>query len=79
MQMYGSNNHLVPPRAGESAVQYFTKCTDETYSANQHIKSIVQPRYTVGHGGDPHRFTYVAGRHAVASNYVKVSSPPNSA
>ena len=72
MQMYGGNNHLLPPRPGQSALQYYTRCTDETYSGNQGIKSIVQPKYTLGHGGDPHRFTYTTGRHAVASNYVKV-------
>ena len=74
LQMYGGSNHLRPPRAGESALKYFTRCTDETYIHNQGVKSIVQPRYTIGHGGDPHHFKYVEGRHAVASNLDKVRS-----
>ena len=72
LQMYGGSNHLRPPRAGQSALKYFTKCTDETYIHNKGVKSIVQPRYTVGSGGDPHHFVYVEGRHAVASNLDKV-------
>ncbi len=70
--MYGGSNHLRPPRAGESALRYFTKCTDETYHGNVHVKSIVQPQYTEGSKGNPHSFKYVADRYAVASNFDKV-------
>lgn len=71
--MYGSSNHLLPPRARESPLTYFTKCTEDAYVHNQHVKSIVQPRYTKGSSGDPHSFNYISGRHAVASNYAEVS------
>ncbi|CAL5224083.1 g6709 [Coccomyxa viridis] len=74
-RMYGGSNHLRPPRAGESALRYFTKCTDETYHGNVHVKSIVQPRYTEGSKGNPHSFRYVADRYAVASNFDKVDGP----
>ena len=71
--MYGDSNNLQPPRAVESALRHFTKCTDETYPGHVHIKSIIQPRYTEGSKWDPHSCKYVADRCAVASNIDKVS------
>ncbi len=70
-QMYGSGGHLRPPGPGDSLLTYYTKCSEPMYGPNAHVKSIVQPRYTLT-ALDPHHFAYTEGHHAVGSDFVRV-------
>jgi hypothetical protein len=58
-------------------VSNYIKCSNSSYIANKHIKSIVNTAYVVKSRGDPHSFTYVKGSYAVNTDFKKVLGPFN--
>lgn len=66
-------------RTDESQLSRFVLRSDLEFSANSHIKSIVQPRY-VRRAHNPHVFKYRFGRFCVNENFEQIKdafSPPS--
>lgn len=68
--MFGSSGHEKKPPGG--VLGNYWKCFKF-----EHIKSIVNTRYTLTHKGNPHSFTYRPGYYAVDTNFIQVPGPTN--
>lgn len=70
--MFGSNGHLLKSSAPQS--QKFTRRAQSGFHLNEHIKTIVQPKY-VRTVRDPHSFKYPLGKFCVNENFEKITGP----
>lgn len=67
--IFGSNGHL--HRTNKPQLQSFTMRSDESFSPNNHIKSIVQPRF-VKSAFKSHCFHYIDGKQCVNENFAPI-------
>lgn len=67
--IFGSNGHVEKPKG--SQLESFTKRSETTFLANQHIKSVVQPRY-VKSAFKSHCFRYKPGFFCVNEHGKKI-------
>jgi hypothetical protein len=61
--MFGSGGNKRRPE--EPQVKSFLRHTPKSYPANQHIKSLVQPHYTLRTRQNPHAFKFRFGKYCV--------------
>jgi hypothetical protein len=67
---FGSNGHKTQQ---PSVIKAFTRRAFDEWPKNSHIKSIVQPQYTIPEAaGDPHHFIYSKGYYCVDENGVRI-------
>jgi len=65
---FGSNGHI---EKTDNTIQSYTRRSLKSYPRNEHIKSIVQPRFVIK-ALTPHDFEYKKGKHAVNENFITV-------
>ena len=70
--VFGSNGHLERP-AGPQTKSYI-KRTLKTNIINDHIKTIVQPKY-VKRVLDPHHFLFIKGKYCVNEDFERLTGP----
>ncbi|CAD5980495.1 glycosyltransferase family 92 protein [Planktothrix agardhii] len=70
--VFGSSGHRTKPDGLQ--IENFTHRSEETWEANKHIKSIVQPTQAI-RPLDPHSFTYINNQFAVTENKEAVIGP----
>ena len=66
---FGSNGHI---EKRDNTIQSYTRRSLKSYPRNEHIKSIVQPRFVIK-AVDPHHFEYKKGKHAVNENFIPIT------
>lgn len=71
--MFGSNGNIEKPKAHQ--IDSYTKRALKTEPVNDHIKSIVQPRYVKRVPDDPHHFRYKFGKYCVNENFERIDGP----
>lgn len=70
-RMFGSSEIFdIPPKS--LMIELLTRCSPPDYGPNIHVKSIVQPKYTV-YCHTPHSFQYAADKFAVEPDYTPIS------
>ena len=76
--VFGSNGHIEKP-AGTQIESYTTR-TPKSNPINDHVKSIVQPKYVKHIPSGPHHFHYTFGKFSVNENFnrFKGAFSPNS-
>lgn len=70
---FGSSGLIKKPK---SVIESYVHATAITQGDNKHIKTIVQPRYTIG-ARSPHHFTYEPGKYCVNENNKYIKGPFN--
>lgn len=73
VQLFTFDRHVERP-AGGLLASYTACCGREAHAAHRHIKSFVQPRYTLG-PQTVHSFNYHNGRHAVNTGGTRLVGP----
>jgi len=73
--LFGSNGHLEKPKSTQT--QSYTKRTLKTHVMNDHIKTIVQPKYVKKVPLDPHHFIFKKGKYCVNENFERLTGPRN--
>ena len=69
-QCFGSNGFATRQ---PSVIRAFTKCAPNNWGSNNHIKSIIQPRFTLPVAAPtPHHFKYANGYNCVDENGVSI-------
>lgn len=68
-RFFGANDLVKKPEG--LVIENFTKTADKNWCLHSHIKSIVQPQFTIKCAGDPHWFDYSSG-YAVSESYAKL-------
>jgi hypothetical protein len=63
--LFGSSGHIQRPKGG--ILKNYYRCIP-----NGTVKTIVQPKYTVGTGGNCHYFTYKGAHYAVNENGLRI-------
>ncbi|MBS7566153.1 glycosyltransferase family 2 protein [Mucilaginibacter sp. Bleaf8] len=69
--VFGSNGYEKKPDGLQ--VNNYTKRSLKTHSENDHIKSIVQPKFVVSPGTDPHHFVYQKKKFCVNENFERIN------
>lgn len=69
--VFGSGG--VKEKSNRPQIETFTWRSDENFSANKHIKSIVQPRF-VKRSMDPHAFIYRKGHFCVNEKFNRITN-----
>lgn len=69
---FGSNGHLLKSDAPQA--KRFTRRANTGFHVNEHIKTIVQPKY-VRSVRDPHSFKFGFGKFCVDETFRKISGP----
>ncbi len=72
-QLFTFDRHVERP-AGGLLASYTACCGRDTHAAHRHIKSFVQPRFTLS-PQTVHSFNYRKGRHAVNTGGERVDGP----
>ena len=67
---FGSSGHIHKPRGGTLA--NFWKCIPLQHPENLHVKTIANTKFVEHASGDPHHFSYMAGKTAVNERFVPV-------
>ena len=70
--IFGHNDHQTRPQG--LVMENYTKASPKGWKENRHIKSIIQPKYTLKDAGDPHHFIYKVG-FCVDENKKPVAEP----
>lgn len=70
--VFGSNGHIEKP---VSQIESYTRRLPKSDEANDHIKSIVQPRYVKHIPSGPHHFHYKWGKYSVNENFKRFKGP----
>jgi preprotein translocase subunit SecG len=68
--MFGSSGHVKKPPGG--VLGNYWQCFQY-----EHIKSIVNTKFTLSHHGNPHSFLYAKNWYSVDTNFVPVKGPHN--
>lgn len=68
--IFGSNGHKKKPDG--LVIENYTKSSLPSWKENLHVKCIVQPRFTVAAGNNPHYFVYNNRMCAVSEKYITV-------
>ena len=55
-------------------IEHLIRCAPYDHHENRHIKSVVQPKYTIG-CTNPHFFLYIAKKFAVETDFTPISGP----
>ena len=71
--VFGSNGHVEKPAGPQ--IESYTRRTPKSNPDNDHIKSIVQPRYVKAIPSGPHHFHYTLGKYSVNENFKKFKGP----
>jgi len=71
--VFGSSGHVTRPAALQ--IESYLLRSNETNEINTHVKSIVQPKYTVSVGRDPHHFLFKNSKYCVNENFIPFSGP----
>lgn len=71
--VFGSNGHIEKP--GRPQIESYTLRTPKSDPRNDHVKSIVQPRYVKHIPSGPHHFHYVFGKYSVNENFKRFKGP----
>jgi hypothetical protein len=71
--VFGSNGHADKPVA--SQIESYTRRIPKSDPINDHIKSIVQPRYVKHIPSGPHHFHYILGKYNVNENFKRFKGP----
>ena len=71
--VFGSNGHVAKP-AGPQIESYTTR-TEKSNPINDHIKSIVQPKYVKPIPSGPHHFHYKLGKFSVNEDFKRFKGP----
>ena len=72
-QLFAFDRHVERP-AGGLLASYTACCGRDAHAGHRHIKSFVQPRYTLG-PQTVHSFNYHKGRHAVTTSGTRIDGP----
>lgn len=72
-QLFAFDRHVERP-AGGLLASYTACCGRDAHAGHRHIKSFVQPRYTLG-PQTVHSFNYHKGRHAVTTGGTRIDGP----
>jgi hypothetical protein len=71
--VFGSNGHIEKPAT--SQIQSYTRRIPKSHPLNDHVKSIVQPRYVKHIPSGPHHFHYKLGKYSVNENFKRFKGP----
>jgi len=71
--VFGSNGHLERPEGLQT--ESYTRRTSKTHVVNNHIKTIVQPKYVKRVPLDPHHFVFKKGKFSVNENFERLTGP----
>ena len=69
-KFFNSNGYINRPDG--LIIENYIKCVDD---ANHHIKTIIQPEYTISIDGNPHNFRYLNNKYAVTENKIPQIGP----
>ncbi len=70
--VFGSNGHIEKPA---SQIESYTRRLPKSDPLNDHVKSIVQPRYVKHIPSGPHHFHYKWGKYSVNENFKRFKGP----
>jgi len=71
--VFGSNGHVEKPVGPQ--IESYTRRTLKSNPVNDHVKSIVQPRYVEHIPSGPHHFHYTFGKYSVNENFERFKGP----
>jgi hypothetical protein len=71
--VFGSNGHIEKPNHPQ--IESYTRRTLKSNPINDHVKSIVQPKYVKHIPSGPHHFHYVSGKYSVNENFKRFKGP----
>jgi hypothetical protein len=69
-KLYNAGGHITKPK--ESVMEAYKEYLPLSYAVNKHVKTILQPRYTLTIGNS-HQAMYIDGYYAVNENYKHVA------
>ncbi|MDB5153709.1 MAG: hypothetical protein JWR54_2460 [Mucilaginibacter sp.] len=71
--VFGSNGHIEKPRGTQ--IESYTHRIPKSNPLNDHVKSIVQPRYVKHIPSGPHHFHFTLGKYSVNENFKRFKGP----
>jgi hypothetical protein len=71
--VFGSNGHVQKPSTLQ--MESYTRRLPKSNPLNDHVKSIIQPRYVKHIPSGPHHFHYTFGKYSVNENFVRFKGP----
>ena len=71
--VFGSSGHVTKPQKPQLESFIYRSCASE--EVNNHIKSIVQTKYVLNAGSNPHQFIYKEKYYCVNENFERIEGP----